>query len=416
MAVRIVRGQRGDIESTPSLAGPAPSIAAVAVLAAFAVLTASCEKTRPDVATFGSYAAENDDASVDSELDLDASTSPPALDASGLCGNQVIGQLIERPTVYFIIDRSASMEEIPPGETVSKFNSVRIALRSVLQQLGHRVRYGAAVFPSKLGGCNAGTEIFETRDGDPVAYVLQNERGPVLSDLLALLDRYSTDGSTPIAATLEQITPILEALPGRTVAILATDGEPNCGAATECAPEDCHLVLSNYTLLDGRVCSSTLNCCDPNILSNGFLYCIDEAATAARLEALASLGIDTYVIGLPGTEASADLLNSLARAGDAANHSASYFPVKDTSTLVDALRGITASVSLSCTIELETEPPAPSMVNLYFDGVLIPADPDNGWVLSSGQTLEVRGAACARLTDGDVYQVQIVAGCPTVVY
>ena len=42
-------------------------------------------------------------------------------------------------------------------------------------------------------------------------------------------------------------------------------------------------------------------------------------------------------------------------------------------------------------------------------------DEADGWAWSGAQTLEIRGEACARLRSGSVFEVQILAGCQTVV-
>lgn len=395
---------------------------------AITVFAVTCQNARPPPA--GSTPRDHDDAEA-SELDLDAgaSTGPPSLDAGGLCGNQLIEQVVERPNLYFVLDRSGSMAEAPGDEGETKYESVRIALREVLREVGHRVRYGAAVFPETSASteCAAGVEVFETREGDSVAYVLQGELGPTLSDLLRKLERIETQGSTPISATLAELSPTIEGLEGETVVILATDGEPNCGGSDSCEPSDCGLVQSGYVLGDGSICSEELNCCDSDVVGNGPEFCIDDVATTENIRELAEAGIRTYVIGLPGSERAASVLNAMAVAGGvtpedtaesggrASEDQEPYYAVAEMGSLASVLKKITTSVAIQCTLELETAPPESSMVNVYFDGVVIPADPVNGWELTSERALEIKGDACNRLGNGDVYQVQIVAGCPTVV-
>ena len=74
-----------------------------------------------------------------------------------------------------------------------------------------------------------------------------------------------------------------------------------------------------------------------------------------------------------------------------------------------------ATVALSCTISLREPPPDPALVNLFFDGELIPSDPSNGWTFSDSTTVQVHGAACALLQNGDVLQADVIAGCPIVI-
>jgi hypothetical protein len=55
-------------------------------------------------------------------------------------------------------------------------------------------------------------------------------------------------------------------------------------------------------------------------------------------------------------------------------------------------------------------------VNVYFDTALLSHGELDGWIWVGASSIQVRGAACERLLSGEVLQVQVVAGCPTVVY
>ncbi|HEY2510593.1 MAG TPA: VWA domain-containing protein, partial [Polyangiaceae bacterium] len=63
---------------------------------------------------------------------------------------------------------------------------------------------------------------------------------------------------------------------------------------------------------------------------------------------------------------------------------------------------------------LSAAPPDPGLVNVYFDGIVVPADPSNGWTLT-GSTITLVGAACDKVEAGNVLSIRIVAGCPTVI-
>ncbi len=65
----------------------------------------------------------------------------------------------------------------------------------------------------------------------------------------------------------------------------------------------------------------------------------------------------TYVIGMPGAEAYADVLDRLAIAGGTARDGApSYYDAADTGALGEALYAIGTGVAISCSIELESAP------------------------------------------------------------
>ena len=52
-------------------------------------------------------------------------------------------------------------------------------------------------------------------------------------------------------------------------------------------------------------------------------------------------------------------------------------------------------------------------MNVYLDGAVLPQDPTNGWKIE-GSKVTLLGSACAKVLDGDVLNVRIIAGCPTV--
>jgi hypothetical protein len=52
-------------------------------------------------------------------------------------------------------------------------------------------------------------------------------------------------------------------------------------------------------------------------------------------------------------------------------------------------------------------------VNVYLDEAVLPHDPVNGWKIDGG-TVTLLGTACDRVLSGDVLDVRIITGCPTV--
>jgi hypothetical protein len=352
-------------------------------------------------------------------LDGGGSDGPPGADAGGLCGNQFIPTSENRPNVYFVLDRSTTMLEDFSGAASSKYQSASDAIASVLRAVGHRIQYGAAVFPSLNEGCATGLEVFSTRAGDPSTYAAAGRDGPVLQALANTLWRVepaASGGGTPTAATLTALLPVVSALAGQTFVVLATDGEPNCNADARCTNTDCSLNLRHYAL-DGIACDASFNCCDPALVLDGQLSCVDGPPTVTAVGALASAGVKTYVIGLPGSEYCANLLDQLAVAGGTASAtSPRYVPVSSVDQLSAAVMSIGITLAISCDITLDQTPPDRNLVNVYFDQKLLPSDPDNGWVFGADNLVEIRGLACDQLMSGDVLEVQVVAGCPTVVY
>lgn len=350
-------------------------------------------------------------------LDTGLVDGPPSPDADGLCGNTVIPVVVERPNVYFVVDRSGSMQDPLPKSSYNKYVSARIAMSKLLRSVGHRLRYGAAVFPMPGGtveGCNAGKEIFVTQEGDPPSYAQQGLNGPVLKKLLTVLAAYGPEGGTPTSSTLESLIPTVSALPGQTFVVLATDGAPNCNSSASCPASECTANIEGAMLDPTTPCAAPINCCDPKLVSNGPQFCVDRPATVEAVTKLFSAGIKTYVIGMPGAEVYANVLNEVATAGGTAKATAPlYYSVQDEPELTASLQEIGIKVAVSCTVDLGSAPPDKNLVNVYFDTKLVQYDSTDGWSWTSDKTVELSGEACAKLKSGDVYQVQVVAGCPT---
>jgi hypothetical protein len=305
------------------------------------------------------------------------------------------------------------MSDLLPGSTLTKYLGARAAIIQLLRAVGHRVRYGVAAFPSFAGQCTVGREIFSTRGGDPPSYVALGEDGPVLRQLFtALWQAVPGDtGGTPTAATLEALLPIITGLTGNTFVVLSTDGEPNCNPRAACTAADCSLNQKHLSL-DGILCDDHFNCCDPQLVIDGPLSCVDGPATVSAISDLASRGVKTYAIGMPGSEYQSELLNQMAITGGTAG----YVPVSDLGELTTAIMEIGVNLAISCDLVLDSPPPDRGLVNLYFDRDLVPADPTEGWAFVEDARIQIRGVACERLMSGSVLEVQVVAGCPTVVY
>lgn len=387
-----------------------PPCAAAVALAALA-WPLSCTSERPPA--LGDGLAEGGGAGhTPGGLDLNDAGPEP----SGPCGEQSIPATTDAPNLSFIIDHSASMGEILEGSGLSKYENARIALSHVLRAVGHRVNYGAAIFPGLDGatGCEAGDELVEVGEGDPPSYAREGRTGPVLKDLLLRLQIADVDGGTPAAATLSAMLPTLIELRGRTFVVLVTDGAPNCNEELFCGPSECIPNIEGFVSA-GLDCSSGVNCCQPRSedpLAN--LSCVDVDASVAAVTALKDAGIGTFVVGMPGSEPYAELLDAMAEAGGTARDTApKYYPVSDTDELEASLTAIAASVSITCDLQLDYEPTDQDYVNVYFDGELVEYDPTDGWEWTDDGHVAIRGMACEQLGAGDVLEVQILAGCKT---
>jgi hypothetical protein len=369
----------------------------------------------------------------------------------------------EPPNLYFVLDRSGSMNDS------GKWGTVVNVLTQVVLQLGPRVNVGVAVFPNPSGGpntCAAGIPVVNLSPGD----ARSGEIGPTATQILTELGRVGAAGGTPTAATLTAVLPLLKTFPGKTYVILATDGGPNCNGGAACGAAQCELDIESTS-----GCNTSTNCCAG---PGGNLDCLDADPTTSAVQSLAASGFPVYVVGIPGSAPYATLLDTLAEAGgtarDPTGAGPQYYNVATTDepAFQAALFQVAAKVAGSCTLTLDAVPPNPSLVNVFLDEQplataagcidldaavagaeggpdgIAPGDdeapgdveanaetgsdamsstppvetPEGGstalpcnWVLH-GQTVTILGNACQEIMAGDVLDVRVVAGCPTLIH
>lgn len=335
--------------------------------------------------------------------------------------------LIEKPSVLFVLDVSGSMAEPMDKSGTTKLESSQAAILKLTKRLGHRVEYGLLTFPgpdeeeAPLLGCGAGEVVFSVREGDPLR-CRNRPGGPVLDAFSEVVSSLSAGGGTPLSATLAASLEVVQDLRAPASIVLVTDGAPNCNAEADCGPEACIPNLVGGALPSGT-CDASFNCCDSEEVADEDLpfiglpeaQCVDGPASIRAVAALEEAGVRTFIVGIPGSEAFADLLSDLARAGATERASgAAYFDVRDGAALAVALDSIFTEVSQGCEIELESEPDYPELLNAYFDAELVPLDPDDGWSIDRRQ-LTFHGEACQRIREGAVANLTVLVGCPSVV-
>ena len=336
-------------------------------------------------------------------------TPPPGCGVGptgGVCDCVDQPLLTDVPTMYFILDRSGSMNES------NKWPTITTVLGATVTRIGPRSNFGLALFPDPTAGnetCNAGVEVMPVRPGDP-----SNTQGRTYSILDEELKIHAPGGGTPTASTLSALLPELRALPGRTFAILATDGGPNCNPSLSCSIDQC---IANIEGSVNTACAPNVapNCCDRTGVA-GPINCLDGAATIAMVTEYKAAGIPVYVLGVPGSGPYAALLDQLATAGGTARASEPLYYSVDTpdeTAFTSALSQIAAKITASCTLTLKAPPSDPTLVNVYLDEVAVPPDPTNGWLLQDA-TVTLLGATCQSVLSGQSLDVRVIEGCPTI--
>lgn len=349
---------------------------------------------------------------------------PPTPDTTELCSDEVVPLLLQKPQLYFLLDVSGSMNEVLDAPRTTKLSAAKQSILTVVSELGHRIHYGLATFPgadtpSRFSGCGPGSEIFPLQEGDPLLCTNLPPRGPLLESFTQRVMALRASGGTPLSASLQALSPQLLTLPGPAVLLLMTDGAPNCNPTAQCTAEECTLNLEGATA-GGQRCDESLNCCalpDTTEEEAAALatWCVDSTASIEQLEQLTEAGISTYVIGVPGSELYASVMNRLAQAGGTARDAERlYYDVRDQSELTKTLQQISASVALSCEWTLAAPPPFPDLFNVYLDAQLLKQNPEDGWTLDRDQ-LKFHGLACSQVQSGEIAEIRLVSGCRTVV-
>jgi hypothetical protein len=370
-----------------------------AVVAAAACVDVSTDHFWATGTGTGGLGGQGGQGSGGDTLVLDSGTGgPPAADASGYCGNQLHQITIQPLTVYFVFDISGSMATPVPGGT--RYSVVQAAAVQLVGDLRYVVKAGAAAFPLQAAEnpCNPGDEIFPPTLNAPAGFA-------------AAVSQLTPYGGTPTAATLLALAPRLAALPGRVIAVLSTDGAPNCNANATCSISDCTENIEGCAPGD-TCCAQQTNCCAPSGPA-GPLNCVDKDATVAAVSQIAATGVKVFVVGIPGSQYYADVLTQMAFAGQGEMTSQPfYYDVQDLGTLATVFKTI-AGAEVPCDITVDDPPPSQGDTNVYLDQMLVLYDPVNGWTWSASNVVTLHGAACAELQSGAVSQVQVVSGCPT---
>lgn len=362
----------------------------------------------------------------------DACEPPPTLDQLVSCGNDTVRIFERQPTIYFVLDTSGSMQDYVLKGKDTKIEAARTALKTVVSEIGHRVKYGMTAFPGAdpeidldevdiedlpLFGCAPGDEVFAIEPGDPITCVNRPPSGPVLARFNSTLRDLEATGGTPLSPTLAAIAPNLLGQEGTTAVVLVTDGSPNCNADTECEAKDCSLNLTHRTHQD-IPCDDSYNCCDPDLVGDDIRFpaanCVDGDASVRGVELLQANGIDTYVIGVRGNEDFDDVMNRLAVAGGQPREGdRAYYDVENLAELTDTIRAIGSKLAQNCELELLERPAFAGELNVYFDAEVVPSDPENGWT-AQGNLVTLHGEACEAVQKGNVTEVQMISGCQTV--
>lgn len=317
--------------------------------------------------------------------------------------------------VLLVIDKSGSMNKTPAGFSTNKWTALTGALESALTSVQDDLTFGIDLYP--VG------DACHVPDGSNITVGLAQGSAHV-QQIITTLAGTTAAGATPTAAALARALSYYtagsgSALPGEKFVLLATDGGPNCNDALACTKEEC---THN---LEGVCFDPTKNCCTEEVGGPGAnQYCLDNAETLSSVEALRQAGIPTVVVGIPGSEAFATLLDALAVAGGMPSDGATdYFAVTADGSgaggLAEVLGRVTRQLIRTCDLQLASVPPDLNELNVEVDGATIPRGSADGWELDTSTnppTVRLKGATCTAIKSDGAVSVNVTFGCPTVFY
>lgn len=337
--------------------------------------------------------------------------------------------------ILLVVDSSGSMKTALPNDE-SLWDATRRALTTTLSTAKKSISFGLDLFPN--AGPTTLAKACEMLDSEEL--VVPIAPGKENRDLItAAMSKRGPGGGTPTAAALRRAFDYFSDgagndLEGNRFVLLATDGGPNCNDEISCDIDTCTTNIDAPP--NDKTCGGTTSCCE-----NYAVGCLDDEGTAAAIEALAGIGVDTFVVGLPGSELYEDQLNKFAVEGGRANpvdpndeDAPRYFKVDSEGAaggLVDVLKKITRQLVTSCEVELEEVPTSVSLLNVAVDCIAFPflepgdttgqggegggatgSNPGSWYYDARTNSAILEGDICDKIETSGVESIDIIEGCP----
>jgi hypothetical protein len=301
--------------------------------------------------------------------------------------------------IVFVVDRSGSMA-LPLGAQ-SKWDVLKGVVASVTAALAETVTYGLFVYPSpasdgEIANCSAGVE--------------RRAMGGAATDINGALAAVSPSGGTSTAATMAAVLPVVAELrqDGRPLAVvLATDGAPNCNLDQSRPGVSACTTPSGPDEVVTCTCACTSVSPDESDTSCAPYNCLDDTASSSAVAAVAALGVQTHVIGIPDTTVSPALserftssLNAMAIAGGAPLAGSTRFhQATNEASLRAALEAVTRRI-VACQITAPIVLDGGTSLEVRLGDEPLPRDLTrrNGWDQTGPSSLQLFGSACDAAT------------------
>lgn len=341
---------------------------------------------------------------------------------AGVCSTANVAASFSQINMLIVVDKSGSMNTVPPGYSNSKWVGAVNSLKEALKPGETLIRYGLMLYPYST---KTATTTCELADGDAAVNISVGSAATTVPAINELMGKTTPSGGTPTAKALDSALKYYTTGPGVVLdgpkyVLLVTDGGPNCNGAITCAPETCTANMDKSPAVCGAP-DGVANCCDGTATAGSISpqsLCLDDLNVLGRLQDLAAAGIKTFVVGIPGTEVYASYLDTFAKAGGVPvtdpTKTHSYYEVTGESGLLETFNAITTSLVRSCKVPLQDTPKDLSNINVAIDCSPIPkstAGVPNWHYDATLKSIVIEGTQCTRIETTGVNRVDVVLGC-----
>jgi len=301
-------------------------------------------------------------------------------DGSSVCADVYLDSRLATPNVIMLVDQSGSMNsDFGSGTRWSVLRNSLLAMPDgFIYDLQAQVRFGLALYSARA-----------EPDDQPVmgeCPIMTTVLPPALNNYDAINAIYGPADPIDETPTGESIDWVVRTVTGApdpsadpTIIVLATDGEPD-------------------------------TCAQPNPQEG------QAEAVAAAQRAFAA-GIRLYIISVGEGTVSASHQQDMANAGIGAPAGASspYWVAGDDAGLRDALRTIIGG-EISCDVTLRGRIDASMACSgtVLLNGMSIPCDDPNGWVVVDDSHIRLQGTACETVMNGDAVTLEARFPCDVI--
>jgi hypothetical protein len=325
-----------------------------------------------------------------------------AADPGNGCVGQNAGTEALPAVLQLVVDTSGSMDQEAPGSDDTKWVVTRDAMLSAIEQMPASTSVGVVFYPDVPITADS---CFDSESDVSIAR-LDEPRSTQRQQIERAFERQSPDGGTPTHDAYRYAYDELATaeVTGARFAVVITDGTPTFSLG----------------------CVGTGRISDP----------VDPTPLVGEAERARARGVNTFIIGSPGSEGARESLSRMAEAGGTAKAGCSHsgpnychFDMTESGDFATDLRdalGTISGLTLSCAYDIPAPPSGqvldPNRVNVLFtprDGQaeLIAKSPSgscsDGWQYSEdGSQVLLCGGTCDRVKSSDG-SLALQFGCAT---